>query len=82
MALINFQVQNELLTMIDSDYQSITVESLQYYVPCLKHLSRYKIRSTIRKRKGGVKSTKEFLSILDSLPIPKIIKNYLRYIGK
>ncbi|KAH9630530.1 hypothetical protein HF086_018446 [Spodoptera exigua] len=79
LGLIPPQVQQELLQMLDSNTQGITVESLSYHVPSLKHISRIRIRDMIRNVKGGIKSTQQFFSILDSLPIPKIMKNYIRY---
>nr|XP_021201485.2 serine/threonine-protein phosphatase 6 regulatory ankyrin repeat subunit A [Helicoverpa armigera] len=79
LGIIPPQVQRELLTMLDCDLQIVTAENLQYHVLSLKHLCRYKIRGMLRNIKGGIRSTQKFLSVLDSIPIPKLLKNYLRY---
>ncbi|XP_030036706.2 ankyrin repeat and SOCS box protein 3-like [Manduca sexta] len=71
-------VQSQLIAMIDKN-ANVKAEYLRFYVPSLKHLSRFEIRRTLRTRKGGVKSTTEFLNIIDSLPVPQIIRYYLRY---
>ncbi|KAJ8720292.1 hypothetical protein PYW07_012335 [Mythimna separata] len=78
LSLIPLKVQRELLYMLDSD-SNITAETLTSHVLSLKHICRYTIRRLVRKKHGGVKSTQEFLSIIDSLPLPRILKNYLRY---
>ncbi|XP_053608424.1 ankyrin repeat and SOCS box protein 3-like [Plodia interpunctella] len=77
---ISLQVQTRLMCMIDESYESIYADHLCYLVPSLRHLSRLKIRSVLRNRKGGVKSTKEFLDLLNILPIPPLLKNYLRFV--
>lgn len=80
LGLIPPQVQQELLEMILTNVQGVIVEALPYTVSSLKHLARLKVRHNIRKAKGGIKSTTQFLYIIENLPIPKVMKNYLRYI--
>lgn len=58
---------------------SVTSETLAFHVAPLKHITRCRIRSLIRNRKGGVKSTKEFFKILEAMPLPTSMKNYLSY---
>lgn len=72
-----FQVQKQLLGIIDSSMVDITVESLPFHILPLKHLCRLKIRSLLRTT--GVKTTEKFLQTVDSLPLPYVLKNYLRY---
>ncbi|XP_012547580.2 ankyrin repeat and SOCS box protein 3 isoform X1 [Bombyx mori] len=75
---INSQVQITLVTMAGYD-PSVTSETLAFHVAPLKHITRCRIRSLIRNRKGGVKSTKEFFKILEAMPLPTSMKNYLSY---
>lgn len=72
-----FQVQKQLLGIIDSSMVDITIESLPFHILPLKHLCRLKIRSLLRTT--GVKTTEKFLQTVDSLPLPYVLKNYLRY---
>lgn len=78
------EVQNDLLKMIDYDFNDIEADCIYVYVPCLKHLCRYRIRSIFRnKTLNNVRieyTTSTFLDAINRLPVPQKIKNYLRYI--
>ncbi|KAL0829228.1 hypothetical protein ABMA28_004055 [Loxostege sticticalis] len=76
---MSLQVQQQLISMIHDNFEGITAENLSYVVPSLRHLCRLKVRYALRNKKGGVKSTKQFLEIIKSLPIPVALKNYLHY---
>ncbi|XP_022835674.1 ankyrin repeat and SOCS box protein 3-like isoform X1 [Spodoptera litura] len=79
LSLIPPQIRKELLYMINKKMTVLKVQALPYHIYSLKHISRLKIRETIRNIKGGITSTQQFFSILDSLPLPKVMKNYIRY---
>lgn len=66
--------------MIDNNYndKGITAESLPHFVLTLRHLCRVTVRSVLRN--NGVNTTKEFLSVINSLGLPSIMRNYLRYL--
>ncbi|XP_013194963.2 ankyrin repeat and SOCS box protein 3-like [Amyelois transitella] len=76
---LSLQLQAKIISMIDESYEGVFAEHISNLVPSLRHICRLKIRSILRNRKGGVKSTKEFFVILDNLPLPPLVKNYLRY---
>lgn len=84
--VIPMQVQHELMSMIDKNYHSMKPELFEYYVPSLKHLCRSTFRSFLKSRPyydNGVvtkHTTATFLTVMNSLPVPPMIKNYLRYI--
>lgn len=76
---VYFQVQEYLLLLIGVDLNKTTVETLACTVLPLKHLCRLKIRNVLRKKMGWMQSSKYFLNMLNSLKIPTVIKDYLRY---
>ncbi|KOB72790.1 Ankyrin repeat and SOCS box protein 3 [Operophtera brumata] len=73
-------VQNQLLHKIDSNCEITVAEYRACFVPPLKHLSRLKVRDIIKTKDGVVKTTQQFLEILNNLPVPQIIKEYLRFL--
>ncbi|XP_061717933.1 ankyrin-1-like [Cydia pomonella] len=75
---IPVQVQKQLLSFIDNNTDNIKAECLSLYVPPLKHLSRLKVRSVLRS--SGIKTTEKFLQALEKLPVPPLLKRYLRYL--
>ncbi|XP_047997766.1 ankyrin-1-like isoform X1 [Leguminivora glycinivorella] len=75
---IPVQVQKQLLFFIDNNADNIKAECLSLYVPPLKHLSRLKVRSVLRST--GINTTEKFLQALEKLPIPPLLKHYLRYL--
>ncbi|XP_063538578.1 ankyrin-1-like [Cydia strobilella] len=75
---IPVQVQKQLLSFIHNNTDNIKAECLSLYVPPLKHLSRLQIRSVLRT--CGIKTTEKFLQALEMLPIPPLLKRYLRYL--
>lgn len=61
-------------------------EAIEFIVPTLKHLCRYKIRKHFREmtnEDGSLKefTTSTFMRAINALPLPTVIKNYLRYIS-
>lgn len=76
------QVQNKLLSMINSDYEQSTIEapSLVFCMKTLKHLCRLKIRDVLKNKDERHKTTQEYLTMIKSLPLPPVMQNYLRYI--
>lgn len=72
-----FQVQSNILSLVDIRSEGVTVERLPYFVPALKHLCRLQIRSSLRD--SGVRSTMQFLKVLNQVPLPPILRVFLRY---
>ncbi|XP_013173014.1 PREDICTED: putative ankyrin repeat protein RF_0381 [Papilio xuthus] len=76
---IPLQVQEYLLVLIGVDLDKTTAETLSYTVLPLKHLSRVKVRQSLRYQLGNKISSQCYLQLLNTLKVPQIIKNYLRY---
>ncbi|RVE43903.1 hypothetical protein evm_011465 [Chilo suppressalis] len=76
---ISLQVQQQLISMIDEYCQGVTADNLIFFVPSLKHCCRLKIRTLLRKS-GLQTSTREFLYVIKTLPIPFALKHYLQYL--
>lgn len=65
--------------MIDSEIEMTIAEYRASFVLSLKHICRLKVRDIVKMKDGTVKTTQQFLDIVNSLPIPQVIKNYLRF---
>ncbi|XP_075976764.1 uncharacterized protein LOC142976995 isoform X2 [Anticarsia gemmatalis] len=79
--VFSLPMQGQILSLIDKDYCNDKAVSLQYTVPRLKHLCRYKIRSIFRhKTIGGTYKTSQFFDDVKQLPLPPLIQKYLIYI--
>ncbi|KAM3961516.1 LOW QUALITY PROTEIN: uncharacterized protein ACR2FA_004411 [Aphomia sociella] len=76
---ISSQTQKKIASLIDDKKEFIEMEYISYFVPSLGHLCRLSIRSVLRKR-GDIKSTFTFYHTLNRLPLPQVLKNYLRYL--
>lgn len=61
------------------DLDNTTAETLSCTVLPLKHLSRVKIRETLRNQLGNKLSSQCYIEVLNTLRVPQIIKEYLRY---
>lgn len=72
-------MQTKLMGMIDSSFEEYEAERLAYCVPPLRHLCRLKVRSALRNNKN-IRTTRDYLNIMNGLPLPPVIRNYLRYL--
>ncbi|KAL4715705.1 hypothetical protein ACJJTC_006284 [Scirpophaga incertulas] len=75
---ISVKVQQNILRMINEQWEGKLANDFLYLVPTLTDICRLKIRQSL---KTGIllKTTKQFFNAIQILPIPKPLKDYLHY---